>query len=143
MGYRADDPKRAGPATLGLACCTRCPTPLPTHCSPWRHAVPRPKEWCRAFARLGDELPDQLDSMLDAVSRTSMPRAFVAVVAASDSLGPFCITERRAHEVLGDLDRQVSLNWVRRAARWLSWHRLEILPRSPRATCSGVTRSTR
>src|SRR5579863_6223787 len=85
-----------------------------------------PERVALAFARLEGELPDELASMLDDGEPNGQARAFVAVVAASDSLGRLCITERLAHEVLRDLDRQVSASWVDEHSLALV-HRLDIL----------------
>ena len=79
-----------------------------------------------AFARLASELPDELETMIDRGEPAEHARAFVAVVAASDSLGRFCITERRAHQVLRDLDRPVDLDPADEHSVALV-HRLDVL----------------
>ena len=85
-----------------------------------------PERVALALSRLGAELPDQLDSMLERGEPNEPPRAFVAVVAASDSLGRFCITEPRAHDVLADLDHKATPEWVDGHSLALV-HRLDML----------------
>ncbi len=85
-----------------------------------------PQRVALALSRLESGLPDQVDAMVDGGAPNQHARAFVAVVAASDSLGRFCITERRAHDVLRDLDRQVDPDWVDEHSLALV-HRLDIL----------------
>jgi glutamate-ammonia-ligase adenylyltransferase len=79
-----------------------------------------------ALARLSAELPDELESMLDARGPNEHARAFVAVVAASDSLARLCLTEPLAHEVLGDLDGEVRVEEIDERSLALA-HHLDIL----------------
>ncbi|MFZ0665908.1 MAG: bifunctional [glutamine synthetase] adenylyltransferase/[glutamine synthetase]-adenylyl-L-tyrosine phosphorylase [Acidimicrobiales bacterium] len=59
-----------------------------------------------AIVRLATERPDRVERFIRDGEPTRTARAFVAVVAASDSLGRFCITHPATDEVLGDLDRR-------------------------------------
>jgi glutamate-ammonia-ligase adenylyltransferase len=79
-----------------------------------------------ALTRLSSEWPDTIAAMTDAGAPTELGRAFVAVVAASDSLGRLCLTEPSALAVLADLDRDVAPRWDDATSLALD-HRLNLL----------------
>ena len=107
----------AGPRTsVAWHAATTCRSRPPTRCSPWLREAPRPAGWRSHSRGWPASSPTSSTSMIDVrANRTSTRAAFVAVVAASDSLGRFCITEPGRIEVLADLDQPVDTDWTRRA----------------------------
>jgi [glutamine synthetase] adenylyltransferase / [glutamine synthetase]-adenylyl-L-tyrosine phosphorylase len=85
-----------------------------------------PERVSLAFSRLAALLPGRVDSMVDDSGPTQQALAFASVVAASDSLGRLCVTERSALDVLGNLDNEVRVEPSDEHSLALG-HRLQIL----------------
>ncbi len=85
-----------------------------------------PQRVAISLSRLSTESPHAISAMTDSGSPTEFGRAFVAVVAASDSLGRLCLTEPSALSVLGDLDSEIAPSWDDERSLTLA-HRLDLL----------------
>jgi [glutamine synthetase] adenylyltransferase / [glutamine synthetase]-adenylyl-L-tyrosine phosphorylase len=85
-----------------------------------------PERVAIALTRLSSESPGAVAMMTELGRPTDAGRAFVAVVAASDSLGRFCLTEPAAIAVLADLDGEVATGWDDERSLALT-HRLALL----------------
>jgi len=79
-----------------------------------------------ALRRLIDERPDTADRFLDGNEPSPLARAFITVVAASNSLGRLSTADPSAVDVLDDLDRPVAIDGTDHGALARS-KRLELL----------------